>query len=267
MAEAELPHLTRFEIPLRRLPSQFDGFRIAQLSDFHYDPIFSVTPIKAAVEIVNGLNPDLVVLTGDFVTTPVVDVAGMSKREARQAEPCAEVLGELRTRYPLVAVLGNHDHSSDPDFVAGALRASRINVLRNAAFPLERDSARLWIGGVDDALYRAAHLDTTFKGVPTNEATLLLCHEPDFADHAAKFPVDLQLSGHSHGGQIRLPLIGAPYLPQLARKYPWGMRQIGNTILYTNCGIGTIRVAMRWNCPPEVSLFTLRAGDGKPRSI
>ncbi|HZQ22717.1 MAG TPA: metallophosphoesterase [Terriglobales bacterium] len=267
MAEAERPQLRRYEVPLRRLPGEFHGFTIAQLSDFHYDPVFSVTPIKAAVEMVNGLNADLVVLTGDFITTPLVDVAGIGAREAKQVAPCAELLSNIRCRNPLLAVLGNHDYAFDPEFVTRVLQSRGIKVLRNASHAVERNGARLWVAGVDDVLYKAARLDQTLKEIPATEATVLLCHEPDYADYSAKSPIDLQLSGHSHGGQIRLPLIGVPYLPQLARKYPWGMRQIGNTTLYTNCGIGTIRLAMRWNCPPEVTLFTLRAGDGSPRLL
>jgi len=88
---------------------------------------------------------------------------------------------------------------------------------------------------------------------------VLLAHEPDFADHATHHNVDLQLSGHSHGGQVRFPLVGAVYLPHLARKYPMGLRQVGQLMLYTNVGIGTLFIPVRWNCPPEVTLITLRS--------
>ena len=90
-----------------------------------------------------------------------------------------------------------------------------------------------------------------------NETTILLAHEPDFADYVAAHPVSVQLSGHSHGGQIRLPFIGSPYLPELARKYPWGLRRVGGLNLHTNCGLGTIELPIRWNCPPEVTLIRL----------
>jgi len=112
---------------------------------------------------------------------------------------------------------------------------------------------------VDDVLEGKPSLDLTLNGIPPGEPVILLAHEPDWADYVAKHPVDLQISGHSHGGQIRLPLIGAPYLPVLGRKYPWGLRRIGPLTLYTNCGIGTIRIPMRLNCPPEITLFTLRS--------
>ena len=101
-------------------------------------------------------------------------------------------------------------------------------------------------------------LEMALKGIPADEAVVLLAHEPDPADYVANYPVDLQLSGHSHGGQVRIPLVGTPFLPALARKYPWGLRQIKRLILYTNVGIGTIDVPMRLGCPPEVTLITLR---------
>ena len=102
-------------------------------------------------------------------------------------------------------------------------------------------------------------LDSVLNTLPASDAAILLAHEPDWADYVVNHAVDLQLSGHSHGGQIRLPIIGAPYLPELARKYPWGLHRIGTLALYTNSGIGTIRIPMRLNCPPEVTLITLRA--------
>ena len=261
VVEPHHPQLRRVEIALDGLPQAFDGFTIAQLSDFHYDSHFCVIPIRAAVKMVNALNPDLIVLTGDFVTVPM-EASDAEKRPeaAREARPCAKLLGQLRARFGSVAVLGNHDEFSDADEVAAALQSSAIRVLRNENFPLQRGSAKLWLAGVNDVLGGGADIRQALRGIPDEATTVALCHEPDYADHVAKYPVGLQLSGHSHGGQIRLPLIGPPYLPPLARKYPWGLRRVGRMMLYTNCGIGTIRVPVRWNCPPEVTIFTLRAG-------
>ena len=112
---------------------------------------------------------------------------------------------------------------------------------------------------MDDILSGKPRLDLALRGIPADEPVVLLAHEPDWADYVANHPVDLQLSGHPHGGQIRIPFIGAPYLPPLARKYPWGLRRIGGLTLYTNSGIGTIEVPTRLNCPPEVTLITLRS--------
>lgn len=263
--EALDPHVIRLDIPLDRLPEALDGFTIAQLSDFHYDDHFSVIPITKAVEIVNNLAPDLIALTGDFVTVPMLsDYLHNDKQGANVAEPCAAALGKLRARHGIFAVLGNHDHDSDPERVIAALLAQGIPLLRNSSSPIEVNHSRIWVSGVDDVLTGKPEMEGTLKKVPRDEPVVLLSHEPDFADHASTFPVDLQLSGHSHGGQIRFPIVGAPFLPELARKYPRGLYHVGPLTLYTNIGLGTIRIPARLNCPPEITLFTLRAKSKKP---
>jgi predicted MPP superfamily phosphohydrolase len=159
----------------------------------------------------------------------------------------------------IFAVLGNHDQCN-PQFIIRSLENHGITVLRNYALHVESGGARFWIAGVDDVLEGNARLDESLRTIPRGEATILLAHEPDFADAARRYPVDLQLSGHSHGGQIRLPLAGATYLPPLARKYPSGLRRLGPLTLYTNRGLGTVVLPIRFDCPPEVTLLTLRSG-------
>ena len=251
----------KLDIHLKRLPEAFDGFTIAQLSDFHYERHFSAFPIKKSIDLVNKLSPDLIVLTGDFVTVGFFEFRRHARRYAWQAAfPCAEILGKLRARSGMYAVLGNHDAYSNSALVTDALQSHGIHVLSNACVPMERGSARLWLAGIDDALEGQPDLGLALKKVPPGEAVVLLAHEPDFADEAALMPVDLQLSGHSHGGQIWIPGIGAPWLPPLARIYPRGLYRIDNLTLYTNIGIGTIRAPIRLNCIPEVTLITLRSG-------
>jgi predicted MPP superfamily phosphohydrolase len=255
------PKLVQIEIALERLPAAWDGFRIAQLSDFHYDPYFSLVPIRKAVSMVNGLRPDLVVLTGDFVT---VQTFGRNRYwdSADVIDPCARLLAQLHSAMGSLAVLGNHDVISDPDRIVSVLETQGIPVLRNRSTYFARAGARLWFAGTDDVLEGNANLPLTLAGIPPEEPVILLVHEPDFAVDAARFPVDLQLSGHSHGGQVRLPLLGAPVLPPLARRYPWGLHRIGGLSLYTNVGIGTIGLPVRFHCPPEITLITLRAAGG-----
>jgi predicted MPP superfamily phosphohydrolase len=157
--------------------------------------------VQRAADIARQFQPDLVVLTGDFVSHPFH--RPNRHQCAGYAEPCADVLAAIKD-VPKIAILGNHDHWTDPNFIEGALKDRGIAVLRNAALPLERGSSRLWISGVDDVLVGAADLSRALRTVPESEATVLLAHEPDFADEAAaRFPIDLQLSGHSHGGQVR----------------------------------------------------------------
>lgn len=252
------PHLVRQEITLKRLPRAFDGFTLAHLSDFHYEPHFSVVPIRKAVELVNGVRPDMTVLTGDFVTVPVFEREGFLRESAQTAIPCAALLAQIQG--PKYAILGNHDAMADPALIVRSLEGKGIPVLRNRCLPIERNNGRMWLAGIDDLLRGRPRIDLTLAGIPPDEATILLAHEPDYADQAALLPVDLQLSGHSHGGQVWIPGIGAPWLPPMSRRYPRGLYQIQDLTLYTNIGIGTIRAPIRLNCPPEVTLITLRSG-------
>jgi len=256
LLEPNHPQIVRREISLRRWPARLDGFTIALLSDFHYDPHFSVHPLKAAVGMVNGLRPDLIVLTGDFVSVPLI--RSHKAPGAAAAEPCAQLLRQMQASHGLWAVLGNHDFYTDPHRVTEALRGVGIHVLANQSVPFERDGARFWLSGIKDVIGGEANLDVTLQPVPPDEATILLAHEPDYADYAARFSIDLQLSGHSHGGQVRIPLIRPLYLPDLAKKYVLGLYNIGALTLYTTSGLGTVVLPVRWNCPPEITLLTLR---------
>jgi len=266
IVEPNHAELVRVEVFLRRLPPAFDGFTIAQLSDFHYDPYVGGFPIRAAVEIVNRVQPDLAVLTGDFVTVSYfVDYLHNERQSALMAEPCAKLLAQMRAKHGLLAVLGNHDVDANAGLVTEALSAHGIPVLRNHAQPIERDGRRLWLCGLD-SLEAKPKIELALQETARDEPVILLVHEPDYADRACKYPVDLQLSGHSHGGQVWLPGVGAPWLPPYARKYPRGRYQVGRLILYTNIGIGTIRFPVRFNCTPEVTLFTLRSGEANRSS-
>lgn len=247
------PIVERVEVTLPRLSESLDGLTVAQLSDLHYDSHRAADVIRSAVEITNQLAPDLIVLTGDFVTA---SHSVSRSRAALDSKPCAQILGDLHAPLGVFGVLGNHDHATNPRVVTRALEAGGVTVLRNFNLRVEKSGVCFWIAGVDDVLGGGANLARTLQGA--EGFTVLLVHEPDYADVVAGHPVDLQLSGHSHGGQVCLPLVGSPYLPPLARKYPRGLRQVGALKLYTNRGIGTIFLPMRINCPPEITLLTLR---------
>jgi uncharacterized protein len=258
LLEPNHPRLVRREIRLRRWPAELEGFTVALLSDFHYDEYFSAHPLRAAVPMVNALHPDLILLTGDFITAPTFD--GGEAQAAAHAEPCAALLRQMSAPHGLWAVLGNHDWATDPQHVSHAIREAGIRVLANESAAIEIAGARFWLSGVSDVLARTSDLDATLASVPRDEATILMAHEPDYADYVARYPVDLQLSGHSHGGQIRLPFLPPFYLPAMARKYYSGLYRVGPLTVYTNPGLGTMGVPIRWNCPPEVTLLTLRSG-------
>jgi uncharacterized protein len=244
-----------FRLP--RLGAEFNGFRVGQISDLHFRPYTGEREISAAVKAVNDARPDVIVLTGDYVTSTWLFHLG--RRTADGIEDCAHILKELHAPFGVYAILGNHDWGTDPDRIADTLRMAGIRVLRNEAVALERGGARLWLAGADCAFFNHADLERTLAGVPEDEPVLLLAHEPDFADYAAFYPVDLQLSGHSHGGQIVAPGIGAPYLPPMGRKYVRGRYKIRKMQLYTNRGIGVGGAPVRFNAPPEVTLARLYA--------
>lgn len=245
------PHwlaVERVAVPLPRLPRALDGLTVAQLSDLHCSPFVTGDMIRAAVDMANALGPDLAVITGDYVY-----------HDVELAVDCARELARLQAPLGRFAILGNHDHWTNAQFVTRALEDASLPVLINRAVPLERAGARLWLAGIDDVWERRHDLPKALRDVPGGECTLLLAHEPDYADEAANFPVDLQLSGHSHGGQVNFPFVGPKTLPYLGTKYVAGLNYAGRLPVYTNRGTGTIAPAVRWNCRPEVTLLTLRA--------
>ena len=257
LVEPNLISVEHVEFAVAGWPRGLDGFRIAQLSDFHYGPYTGDEEIRRAVDATQRLEPNLIVLTGDFITADEdndVDTA-MSR--------CAALLGALKAPDGVFACLGNHDVSWKPQTVIGALRTQGISVLRNSNVAIERGGARFWLAGLDDGVLGHADYDLTLRGIPANDCTVMLAHEPDLADLTARFKnVVAQLSGHSHGGQVRLPLIGCPFLPTLAEKYPYGYYRVGGLHLYTNRGIGTIVLPFRFNATPEVTLINIRCSRG-----
>ena len=239
------------ELRLKRLPPALDGFRLAQLTDLHYD----TTPgeaLTAAVDAANQLNADLIVMTGDYLS-----------RSLDHFDVCAREVGRLRARHGVIGTLGNHDWWVDAPVSNKALEAQGVSILINQSVPIERDGARLWIVGVDSVWEGHDDIEWALRGVPSDEAKVLLVHEPDFADVAEQYPIDLQLSGHTHGGQVRLPFVGALTLPRHGRKYPMGLRRVGSMYEYTSRGVGVVRPAVRFNCRPEVTQITLRAETSK----
>lgn len=238
----------RVTLALRGLPRPFEGFTLAQFSDLHLGPFARRDEARSAVDHVNSLQADAIVFTGDFV----------SQLNRGEAEIIAEEFARLRAPGGVFAILGNHDHWADPAQVAAAARASGLALLLNSGQALERGGGRLWLAGVDDVWEARHDLNAALAPAPSGAPVILLAHEPDYADTvAADGRVALQLSGHSHGGQVRLPLLGAPVLPWLGRKYPSGLRRLGDMWLYTNRGVGMIAPPVRLNCRPEITLFTL----------
>jgi uncharacterized protein len=249
------------EVVIPGLPPAFDGFRIAQISDIHMDEFTEAFFVRHVVNRVNSLNPDAVFLTGDFVSAEYAP----RKFSIGAGWQCAGILKELtcRQRY---AVLGNHDVMIGADAVSEALTDNDILVLRNYYMPLERSGGRIWLAGLADPLQGSpdpeAAIPASIRNIP-QEPIVLLCHAPDYVDDLLKLPsgeaVSLMLCGHTHGGQVRLPLIGPMILPEMGRKYVEGWFRFGRLQMHVNRGIGTVGVPFRLDCPPEVSMLTLRS--------
>ncbi|WP_404787510.1 metallophosphoesterase [Altericista sp. CCNU0014] len=235
-------------LSLPHLAPEFAGYRVVQLSDIHADRRMTAQRIQKIVDRVNRMNPDLVVLTGDFVT-----------RNPQKYAPNLMSLKALKPTDKTLAILGNHDAWTDPDLIQTTLETAGVDVLSNQVVTLNRTLAQLHIGGVDDVWAKRDRLNKVLDALPSTGAAILLAHEPDFADtSAATGRFDLQLSGHSHGGQIYIPFMKR-VLPPLAYKYPLGQYQVGSMIQYTNRGLGSSGIPIRFNCRPEITVFTLKS--------
>lgn len=255
IARHELDIVNR-TIGIRDLPSAFDGFRIVQISDIHLDEFTESYFLERVVQRVNDLKADLVVLTGDFVTRGSVTFFAAHHAAFR----CAEILRML-TAPQIFAVLGNHDVAVNASLVIEALTRFRIPVLVNQHVAIERGDSRLWLGGLEDPGTSHPDMNLTVPESPDGPV-ILMAHEPDYADMVIRHPrgklVDLMLAGHSHGGQVRLPLAGPLILPPMGQKYIQGYFRFDQMQLYVNRGIGTVGLPFRLNCPPEVTVLTLQ---------
>jgi predicted MPP superfamily phosphohydrolase len=237
-------------VALPRLPAQLAGLRIAQISDLHFGHLVPAARVRAAVDAVLRLRPNLAVVTGDFV----------SQLRSGEAGQVVVELSRLAAPLGVYGVLGNHDHWTEAETVAAAVRRAGVGLLRNSHTAVRVGGATLYLAGVDDVWERKHDLAAALRGIPAGAATVLLAHEPDFADAAARDRrVGLQLSGHSHGGQVRVPGLGALILPPHGQKYPDGLRRVGDLQVYTNRGIGVIGPGVRLNCRPEVTMIELTA--------
>ncbi|MDJ0797995.1 MAG: metallophosphoesterase [Calothrix sp. MO_167.B12] len=239
------------ELKLPHLAAEFDSYKIVQLSDIHVDKKMKKQRLTRLFQLVNQQKPDLIALTGDYAT-----------KGYEKFIPNLVTLSQLEPKDKTVAVLGNHDYSSHTHTQATKHILQQTNILNlaNTVYSLQRGNAMLHIAGVDDVWARKDRLDLVLKQLPEAGAAILLAHEPDFADiSAATGRFDLQLSGHSHGGQIRLPFFKPPILPPLGSKYYKGLYQVREMIQYTNRGIGISHIPLRFNSRPEITVFTLVA--------
>ena len=245
--------LTETDIFIKGLPERFENFRIAQITDVHHSQIVSINEVRRVVEIARATQPDMFVLTGDYTTL---------RRD--YIEPCAEVLGTLSAPEGVWAVLGNHDHYNDAELTARALERCHISVLANANTTLRRGADTLQLAGVDDWGWGQADWPRALSGIDLARPSLLLSHEPVVLDMPPTRGLSLILSGHTHGGQVYLPFVGAPVSlvsPQSFR-YLRGLYAREGTQLYVSRGTGMIGLPVRFGARPEVAVITLRRAAG-----
>ena len=239
--------LTETEIFIRELPASFENFRIAQVSDVHHSSLVSLGEVRRVVELAQNAGGDMVVLTGDYTT-------------ARRGyiEPCAEVLGTLTAPAGVWAVLGNHDHYNDAELTRRALVRHRINVLDNANTLITRGGDSLQLAGIDDWSWGATDLTGALRGLDVRRPALLLSHEPQVFDQPEAEVFSLILSGHTHGGQVSLPFIGAPARFLEEFKYLRGRYERAGTQLYVSRGTGVVGLPIRFGARPEIAVLRLR---------
>lgn len=245
-------------IPIENLKPSLEGFTIAQLSDIHLDGLTKPDLVQRAVTLTNSLKPDLIVLTGDYVWHHVEPIFEL-----------APILANLDARYGVYAALGNHEIWTGVEVVLQAFDEIRMLVLVNQGVTINTGSGDLYLAGLDDGWSGQPDLNAALDRAPTGAPIILLFHEPDLADRVSMDPrISLQLAGHSHGGQVRFPFIGAPVLPYLSWKYDQGLYRVRDMWLYTNRGIGVTNIPLRYNCPPEITLFTLvQSGSSQVKSM
>jgi hypothetical protein len=247
----ELANLETVKVTIRipGIPTAFIGTKIVLISDFHLGRTIRTPLLRAAIDHSLALKPDLLVIAGDLV------------QRIWDSEPdiLADELDRIEVPLGAYAVLGNHDYHPNAGVVAQAVQSTGVRLLRNDAVPLQRNDQQVYLAGIESVMERRHNLPMAMRAVPAGAPTILLAHEPDFADEAVLDQrIVLQLSGHSHGGQVRM--LGAPLrLPRYAQKYPEGLYRVGSTWLYTNRGIGVAGVPIRVNCPPEVTLIELQS--------
>ena len=236
-------------VAVKGLPEGFEGFTICQLTDIHHGAMVDMDFIEKVVGMANALGPDLFVLTGDYVS-----------RSRRYIAPVADLLATLRSRFGTFAVLGNHDHWVGGRRMRDALTAGGIRILRNRHDFIEAGGGRICIAGVGDLRTDRPDARAALSGVEDDIPRIVLSHHPDYAESIpSDVRVDLVMAGHTHGGQVRLPVFNyAPYLPsRYGQRYRGGLVRRGSLQVYVSRGIGMVNVPVRFNCPPEITMVRL----------
>jgi uncharacterized protein len=251
--EPSLLGITRQEIRHPLIPAGFHNKKIIQFSDTHLGFQYNLNQFKKLVDIINAEQPDMILFTGDLMDEPNM---------YKEINNLTGIIKNLHAPLGKYCIYGNHDHGGyGTEIYRNIMEAAGFTVLlNNASFTKLADGSRIFIAGIDDVMLGKPDLSAALKNVPENQFCILLAHEPDFAQTALQYPIHWQLSGHSHGGQVKLPFMGALILPPFAEIYQEGLYTIGGDnelILYVNRGIGTTGLPFRFFSKPELTVFTL----------
>jgi hypothetical protein len=239
-------------VKLPGLDPAFNGFRLVQLSDLHFHEHGAISPARMTriVRHVNRWQPDAILITGDFVT-----------KLDNTSRACISTLVKLKAKSGVYGITGNHDYWTDAASVTALAEAVGVRMLCNAHVLIRRKQAALAIAGVDNIWEGQPDLAQALHGIDSETPTILMAHESNYADVVDDARVKLQLSGHTHGGQVRIPLLGPLALPDIGYRYPMGFyripRPVGELLLYVNRGVGVAEIPLRLFCRPEVTLFIL----------
>ncbi len=253
LIERNLVQVNRYRIALADLPPSFDGFTLAHLTDLHLGFLVSESFVEEIVHRTNGLGADAIVCTGDYVH---------DKNTAREVDRVWPILSKLEAREGVYSVLGNHDHWADSERSIYWLQRTGQNI-RHLCRPIYRGRDRILIGGAGDYWQDELRVDETFSCSEENDCRILLSHNPDSVDSWFTTPLSLVISGHTHGGQVIIPFVGAPILPVSNKSYSSGLITTPRTKLFISRGVGWAVLPVRFNCYPEIALLELV----RPRAI
>lgn len=247
--------LVDVDVTIKDLPFEFHNYRIVNLTDIHLGQWISPEYLSGVVDYVNSINPDMITLTGDYISYILEGYE----------DALLDSFKRLKAKDGKFAVLGNHDHWADAEKIREILKESDIVDLSNDVYTLEKNGETLNISGVDSCTVGADNIDEVLEKLPDDGASILLAHEPDFAKISSETNrFDLQMSGHSHGGQLVIPGVKTtPFRCSYSIKYPVGMYKVKNMVQYTSKGLGTNSFWLRINCKPEITLFYLKTDKRK----
>jgi predicted MPP superfamily phosphohydrolase len=255
--EPALLDIQSIQIKHTLIPKSFDGVKIVQFSDTHLGFQYNLNQLKKVINKINSFHPDVVFFTGDLMDNP---------NEYKHVEDIVPILKQIKAPLGKYCIYGNHDHGGYGSTIyKHIMQSANFILLQNQSSPIKgSDGSQIYLVGIDDAMLGRPDFNLAQQSVPDNAFKILLSHAPDLADRASQYDIHWQLSGHSHGGQVKIPFIGALVIPPFAQKYPEGHYLIGETNklnLYVNRGLGTTRLPFRFMAKPELTIFTLRKAD------